>query len=188
VSLDYIKSSYAELTDSKFSGELDCGNLQVQTVKNEVLELSYDIYSSYEDFSKGRSADFLALFKVDSSYIGDQAQYVSTLFGNNRRCVVNGKEVSQLRLHKYQSGTVFIDDNVYVYAIYKDNSTEYFFHAYVDRALGSVYISQSQRYLMQVFHDKGNTKQLMLKNLESSEPTTQNIVWADSSGYLRIKK
>lgn len=193
VTLDYIKSSYAELTDSKFSGELDCGNLQVQTIKNEVIEKTFDKYSSEEDMSKGRAKEFLTLFGYSGFKSGvDEFWNISTLFGDNRRVVFSNEDLTAtldgLIIKMYQSGSVYKDDYLEVIASTQVDGRHTVFKATVDRAFGSQNIRQTSYGTLEVIHNKGNEKKLIFTNLESSEPVEKNIVWADSNGYLRIKK
>lgn len=187
VSLDYIKSANAEFTDSKFSGELDCGTLQVKTIKTEVLEKTFSTFSTTTATSHEREAEYLSIFNVNSDYQGDISTYVTSLFGTERRCVANNKNVVQLRLYKYKTNS---NKNNYtnVYAIYEDGTNERIYYSYKEQGLGSYNYKATQTIEMKVYFDKGLSKQLLLENLESSEPTTKNVLWAGSDGILRIKK
>lgn len=186
VSLDYIKSSYAELTDSKFSGELDCGNLQVQTIKNEVLEISYGPFSSNDPWWTERDEIYFSMFNINANSKGTYSREVATIFGDNRRVEYANKNVKKLTATKTIESSIFETTHHFIVkAVFENGSETTIFETFMET--GDIY-EHYQDNELKVFEDKGTEKLLQLVNIPSNEPGTKNVLWAGSDGIVRIKK
>lgn len=200
ITLDYIKSEFAALKNSKFSGELECGNLIVKpTLPTKTIKI-FDTFENTTDnylFAETRLM-YLELFDVPTDKNGYNhltnitvTRMPQTLFGENTKAIVDNEEVKSFVLtnnHDVDDGMNL--NSTIIKAIMENNTQKTIYSYYYNFDLyghDPDEYKETQLLKLEIQKEEISTLGLFFLDLPTENPYETGRLWIDND-ILKISK
>lgn len=202
ITLDYIKSEFAALKNSKFSGELECGNLIVKpTLPVKTIKI-FDTFENTTDnylFAKTRLM-YLELFDVPTDKNGYNhltnitvTRMPQTLFGENTKAFVDNEEVKSFVLtnsHDFDVDDGMNRNSTIIKAIMGNNTQKIIYSYYYNYDFyghDPTEYKETQLLKLEIQKEEISTLGLFILDLPTENPYETGRLWIDND-ILKISK